>query len=43
MCCRATLVELQTNLGLFEAAGIRVYGVSHDSPEQLRAFADDTT
>ena len=26
---------------LREEAGIRVYGVSHDSPEQLRAFADE--
>lgn len=34
------LVELQEQIGEFEAAGIRVYGISYDPPEALESFSD---
>ncbi len=34
------LVELQKKIGEFEAAGIRVYGVSYDPQSELEAFSD---
>ena len=33
------LVELQKHIEQFEAAGIKVYAISYDSPEDLKTFA----
>ena len=32
---------MQDNLELFQAEGIKVYGISYDTSEQLLAFASD--
>ena len=34
------MVELQENISLFDAEGIKVYGVSYDSQKHLKAFAE---
>jgi peroxiredoxin len=34
------LVELQAQIQEFDAAGIRVYGISYDPPEALKSFSD---
>ncbi|RZS58997.1 peroxiredoxin [Microcella putealis] len=38
--CAGELCELRDRLGLFEAAGVEVFGISVDPVATLRAFAD---